>query len=222
MLSRAIGGLLPSAVAIALSPIPVVAVVLVLDTRRARSNGPMFAVGWIAGLVAVSVLVLLLAHGASSPDSGAASGVRWGSLAVGVLFLVMALAQLRKRPKRGEPPEMPKWMASVDGFTPSRSIVLGALLSGANPKNLALTATAAAAIAQEGLSAGGDAVAVAVLVAIGSLTVAGAVGMFLVAPRASAAPLQAVKVFMSDHNAVIMFVVLLVLGVKLIGQGVAG
>ena len=50
MLSDAIGGLLPSAVGVALSPIPIIAVILMLDTPKARSNGPAFALGWVFGL----------------------------------------------------------------------------------------------------------------------------------------------------------------------------
>ncbi len=47
----AIGDLLPSAVGVALSPVPIIAVILMLGTPKARSNGPAFAVGWVAGLV---------------------------------------------------------------------------------------------------------------------------------------------------------------------------
>ena len=47
MLTQAIGDVLPSAVAIVLSPVPIIAVDLMLGTRRARSNGPAFAIGWI-------------------------------------------------------------------------------------------------------------------------------------------------------------------------------
>ena len=49
---------------------------------------------------------------------------------------------------------MPRWMEAIDTFTPGRSFVFGALLSGVNPKNLALTLAAAASIAQAGLSTG--------------------------------------------------------------------
>ena len=62
----------------------------------------------------------------------------------------------------------------------------------------------------------------AVFVVIGSLTVAGPVVFFLVAPRRAAGPLSSIKDFMAAHNAVIMMVVLLVLGAKLIGNGIAG
>ncbi len=222
MLSDAIGGLLPSAIAVALSPIPIVAVILMLDTPKARSNGPAFAVGWVVGLTAVSVIVLLVAHGASDPDSASSTSVNWVTLGLGVLFLGLARQQWRKRPKKGEEPVMPKWMASVDGFTAPKSLVLGVALSAANPKNLALTLAAAGSIAQAGLSAGEDAIAVTVFVVLASVTVVGSVLFYLLASTKAAEPLAAIKEFMSDHNAVIMMVILLILGAKLIGNGLAG
>jgi len=221
MLSHAIGGLLLPAIAVALSPIPIVAVVVMLGTPRARTNAPAFAVGWIGGLVIVSVVVLILTHGATA-NSSTSDGIRWGTLAVGILLVAMAFGQLRKRPKRGEAAQMPKWMDAVDHFTAPKSATFGLALSAANPKNLALTATAAAAIAQQNLTVAGDAVAVAIFVGIGSMTVIGSVLLYLAAPKRTAGLLTSTKEFMSEHSAVIMFIVLLVVGVKLIGDGIAG
>jgi hypothetical protein len=222
VMSHAIGGSLSSAIGVALSPIPIVAVILMLGTSHARRNGVAFALGWVVGLVAVSAVILAVSHGAGSANSDASHGVRWGTLAVGALFLMMAVAQWRKRPKRGETAEMPRWMTGINRFTAPKAAGLGVVLSAANPKNLALTATAAAAIAQQGLTAGGDAVAVAVFVVVASLTVGGPVVLYLVATERFSGPLNSIKEFMAAHNAVIMFVVLLVLGAKLIGSGIAG
>jgi len=41
-MGKAIGGSLPLAVGIALSPIPIIAVVLILTSRKAKVNGPAF------------------------------------------------------------------------------------------------------------------------------------------------------------------------------------
>src|SRR4051812_21968532 len=116
MLTQAIGDLLPSAVGVALSPIPVVAVILMLGTPKARTNGPAFALGWVAGLVIVSAVVLLAANGASDSSSAAATTVNWSQVAFGAIFISMGLRQWRKRPRKGTEPEMPKWMAAIDGF----------------------------------------------------------------------------------------------------------
>ena len=56
-------------------------------------------------------------------------------------------------------------------------------------------------------------------IVIGSVTVAGSVLVFLIDADRAARPLSAVRQFMSDNNAVIMMVVLLLLGAKLLGDG---
>ena len=221
MLDDAIGGLLPAAVAVALSPIPIVAVVVVLGAPRARTAGPAFALGWIAGLLAVSVVVVLVVGSASDPDSDD-PGVNWLKLGIGIVFLLMAAKQWTKRPGPGKEPEVPGWMATIDSATAPHAALLGMALSGANPKNLALTLTAAASIAEAGLDTTDTAIAVAVFTALGSITVAGSVLFYLMAGDRAARPLAAVKQFMADNNAVIMMVVLLLLGAKLLGDGLAG
>ena len=221
-MGQAIGDLLPSAIGVAISPVPIIAIVLMLGTPKARSNGLAFAVGWVLALVVVSVFVLLVASDADDADSGTSTAVAVVLLLLGLLFLVMAWKQWQARPKPGVEPAVPKWMAAIDRFTAGRSFGFGALLAGVNPKNLALTLAAAATIAKAGLDGGETAIAVAVFVIIGSLTVAGPVLYYLIAGDRAAGPLGEIKRFMSDHNAVIMMILLLVLGMKLIGNGIAG
>ena len=78
-MGQAIGDLLPSAIGVALSPVPIIAIILMLGTPKARSNGPAFAVGWVLGLVVVSVIVLLVASDADDADSGSSTAVDWSS-----------------------------------------------------------------------------------------------------------------------------------------------
>jgi threonine/homoserine/homoserine lactone efflux protein len=221
MLGDAIGDLLPSAVGVALSPIPIVAVILMLGTPRARSTGPAFAAGWVLGLVTVAVIVLLVAGDAdSSGDTSTAVDVVM--LLFGLLLLAVAGKQWQGRPRAGQEPEMPKWMAAIDDFSAGRAFRLGVLLSAVNPKNLALTLAAAASLAQAGLSAGGDVAGVAVFVVVGSLTVAGPVLAYLMIGKGAERALSELKQFMSDNNAVIMTIVCLVLAAKLIGNAIGG
>ena len=117
--------------------------------------------------------VVALTGGASDPDSATATGVEWGKVALGVLLLSMAARQWRKRPAPGEEPEMPGWMATLAEFSPVKAAGLGVAVSAANPKNLILTAAAGATIAQAGLDAGQETIAIAVFVVLGSVTVVG-------------------------------------------------
>ena len=152
-MGRAIGDILPLAIGVAISPVPIIAIVLMLGTPRGRVTGPAFACGWLLGLSAVGAVMLILASGnATSSSGGPATWVSVLKLVFGLLFVLLAVKQWQGRPKAGEEASMPKWMQMIDTFTPAKSLAAGVVLSGINPKNLALTIAAAAAIAQAGIS----------------------------------------------------------------------
>ena len=48
---QVIGDILPLAIAVDISVLAIIAVILMLITPRARSNGPAFVAGWVLGLV---------------------------------------------------------------------------------------------------------------------------------------------------------------------------
>jgi len=73
-MGEAIGQLLPFAVGVAVSPMPIVAVVLMLVTRRARTNGPAFLLGWIAGIAIAGAILLAIAGPASRATAGPRRG----------------------------------------------------------------------------------------------------------------------------------------------------
>jgi threonine/homoserine/homoserine lactone efflux protein len=221
MLWPAIGDLLPAAAAIALSPFPIVAVVVVLGTARARANGLAFAAGWTGGLAVLTAIATAITSGASDPDSAPSTAVGVVRVVVGLVFLGLAVKTWRGRPRPGEDIPMPGWMASLDGAAPGRTLVLGAALSGLNPKIMALAISGATSIGQAGLDPTEATLAAAAFVAIGSSTVLIAVGAHLLAAERAAGPLAAVKRFMIDHNTAIMLVLLVVLGANILGEGVA-
>ena len=86
----------------------------------------------------------------------------------------------------------------------------------------ALTVAAAAAIAQTGIDAGQDAIALAVFVVIGTFGVVTPLVIFFVLGERSRKPLDELKSWMAAHNAAIMAVITLVIGVKLLGDGISG
>jgi hypothetical protein len=223
MMGQAIGGSLPLAVGIALSPLPIIAVVLMLTSHRARVNGPVFVVGWLAGLGVVGAIVLAVADpGGASQSGGPATWVSWVKIALGVLLLLVAVRQFRGRPRGGEEPKMPKWMATIDNTKPAAAFGLAALLSGANPKNLLLAAAGGAAIAQTGIGGGQQAIAYLVFALTGTLGVGIPVGIYVVMGDRSGKLLAGLKDWMSAHNAVIMTVLCLIIAAKLIGDGISG
>jgi threonine/homoserine/homoserine lactone efflux protein len=219
-MGQAIGQVLSFGVGVSLSPVPIIAVVLMLGTPHARSNGPGFVLGWITGLTVVSVIVLLISNGADAQQAGKpATWTGWLKLVLGVALLLLAFKQWRGRP-RGQDPELPKWMATIDRFTVGRSIAMGVALSAINPKNLLLTVGAAAAIAQTGASTGSEIVAVVVFVLIGTIGPGLPVAIYFLMPDRAERLLGDVKAWMARENVVIMAVLCLVIGAKLLGDGI--
>jgi hypothetical protein len=221
-MGEAVGGSLPLAVGVALSPIPIIAVVLMLTSRQARVNGPAFILGWLIGLGVIGAVVLALAGTGSASEAGSpATWVSWLKIVLGVLLVLVAARQFRSRPHGDEAAAMPKWMAGIDKTSPVAALGLAAVLSGANPKNLLLAVGGAAAIAQTGIPGGQQAIAYAVFALIGTLGVGIPVVMYFALGKRSESLLARLKDWMSVHNAVIMSVLCLVLGTKLIGDAIS-
>jgi threonine/homoserine/homoserine lactone efflux protein len=222
-MGQAIGSILPLALVIALSPIPIVAMVLVLATPRGKANGPAFVLGWIIGLVIVGTIVLLVAGAVSASHNGQPK--TWVSVlkvVLGLALLLVALRQWRGRPRGDTEPELPSWMKTIDTLTPVKSAGLGALLAGPNPKNLLLTIAAAAAIAQAGISAGDQVIAFAIFVVIATLGPGIPLGIYYALGDRSGKILGDLRTWMIANNQAIMAVLCLVIGAKLIGDAIAG
>lgn len=215
--------MLLAAVGVAISPIPIIAVVLMLVSPRGRVNGPAYLLGQIVGVAGAGAIVLLIAGsvGGGSDDGRPAVWVSSLKLALGLGLLLLAAKQWRKRPRDGEP-ATPQWMETIDSFTPSKAFGAGVVLSALNPKNLILTIAGMAAIVSAEIPAGEEALALVVFTVIGSLGVAIPVFMYFALGDRSGPLLSRLKDWMARNNTVIMAVVLLVIGVKLIGDAISG
>jgi len=218
-----IGDILPQAIGVAISPVPIIAVILMLFSKRARSNGLAFLVGWVLALTIVGFVVLLLANAGKISTGGTPSTISYIiKLLIGLLFWFLAYRNWQKRPKEGEAPEMPAWMAAIDSFTAGKALGISAILAGVNPKNLGLTVAAALTIAQGGLESRQSTVAMVIFILIASISVATPVLYYLVAGEAAAKTLEGWKAWLQANNTTVMFILFLILGAKLIGGGLGG
>ena len=114
-MGAAIGDILGLAAGVAVSPLPIVAMILLLATPRGRANGSLFAVGWLVGLSVLGAVVLLLAGPADPSDDGQpAAWTGWLKVVLGVLLLLLAARQWRARPAEGRSRRCPSgWPAST-------------------------------------------------------------------------------------------------------------
>ena len=219
-MGQGISEVLTFAIGVAISPIAIIAVIMMLFSQRARVNGPAFLAGWIVGLAVVCAVVYVIADQSDVATSSSASDTTsTGKIVVGVLLLVMGLRRWRRRPAAGADAQMPKWMSTVDSLSPVKALGLGVVLAGVNPKNLALTAAAAAGVVQLGISTGDAVVALAVFVVVASITILGPVVYYLVSGQRAEGELDALKSWLTLHNSAVMAVVMVVFGVDLIAKG---
>jgi threonine/homoserine/homoserine lactone efflux protein len=183
------------AIGVAISPVPIIAVILMLFTAKARVNGSMFALGWALALAIVSGVVYFTSDAAdAATNSTTVDTISWGQILFGVLLLLLLAArQWRSRPKPGDEPTMPKWMAGIDTFTPAKAFGLAVLLAGVNPKNLLLAAGAGSALAELGPSTTDAVVALIVFVVLGTATIAGPVIYYLTSGEKAKTQLDSAK-----------------------------
>lgn len=219
-MGHGISAILTFAVGVAISPVPIIAVTLMLFSQRARVNGLMFLLGWVVALAVVSGIAYVAADQANAAtDSTTSDTIAWGKIVFGVLFLLLAVRNWRSRPAPGTEPEMPKWMAGIDALKPAKALGLGFLLAGVNPKNLMLAAAAGAALAALGLSTANAVGSLIVFVVVASLTIAGPVIYFLLGGDDAKARLDEMKNWLALHNNAVMAVLFLVFAAKLIADG---
>ncbi|MEV4413036.1 GAP family protein [Catellatospora sp. NPDC049609] len=217
-MGEAVAGVVPYALGVAASPLPIIAVILVLFSARARVGGPAFLAGALVGVVAVSSSVYLLAdHGLLREGDGTGTVAGVVRIALGVALVVVAyLHFLRHRRANGQH-VMPKWMAGIDRWSPVKAAVLALLMYGVDPKNLALCAGAARGLA--GVPTWVATVALGVFSLIACLPVIVLVGLFLAGGDRAAVHLERCRGWLSRHHLLVMAGLLLVFGVLLISHG---
>ena len=215
--------MLTMAVGVALSPIPIIASVLLVSSVGGRAKDLAYVVGCAASTAVIGGILIAVGVGSGTSDSGGQStGTSVLKLVVGGLLLAMAARQWRGRPLPDEEPPLPKWMGALDSFTAAKALVAGIVVVGLNPKNLLLIVAGAAAVAGAGASAGEEAIAWAVFTMIAIVGVATPVVIaFAMGDRADGL-LERLRGWMAHNNGVIMAVILLLIGAKLLGDGVAG
>ena len=203
-MGEAIGESLPIAVGVLVSPMPIVALVLMLVSGHASSNGAAFVAGWLAGIFVLGTLVALLVGAAGSGEAETPTWAALLKILLGALLLLLAVRSWQGRPEEGETAPTPSWMAALDEFNAFKAFGTGVLLGSVNPKNLLLVVSAASTIATF----------------VASLGVLVPFGIYLLAGERAARLLEGIKAWMIANNATIMTVLLVVLGVKMVGDGV--
>ncbi|WP_435200334.1 GAP family protein [Janibacter sp. GS2] len=217
----AIGEILPLALGITISPIPIIAAILMLLSPRAKRTSVGFLLGWVLGII-LAVGVFTLISQLLPEDDPAASAPIAGSVKIllGLLLLLLAGKQWGGRPTEGESPQLPGWMKAIDTMTAAKATGLGFLLSALNPKNLIMGAGAGVAVGGAGLGSGQVTLVIAMFTVVAAASVAVPVIAYLVAATRMGGPLDVLRQWLTKENSVVMATLLVVMGVVMIGKGI--
>ena len=223
----ALSDALPLAAAIALSPLAVASVVLMLLSPNAKAATLSFLLGFAGAIAAVAsiayLVAVLLPHDADDRSISAPVLL----IGLGLVAIVLAVRQWRSRPAAADGdethvPEVPGWMAKIDGMTPAKAAALGAFIGGLKPKNLLLSIGVGVTLEAADATVGEAAVALGIVVLLGSLPVIIPVIVSFVAGDRIREPLDRLRAWLIVHNAAMVGAILLLIGVVLISKGAEG
>ena len=214
----AIGGSIGYALGIAISPIPIAALILTLLSVRPRTNSLAFTVGWTTGIAAVATF----AAATSVFDAGENPSDRrgWIRLSIGLVLVVVGGRRWQTRPRSDEEAPIPPLMRAMDGAGTFAVLGIGFALAAFNPKDLVLAAAGGAEIGSADLAGGTTVIALVIFTAVAASTAIVPVATYLVAGDRLDEPLQRSRTWLIRHNAAVVGVVLVAVGVLFVVEGI--
>ncbi|MBP1040304.1 GAP family protein [Vagococcus sp. BWB3-3] len=210
--------LLTPALGIAISPLPIVGLILILLGENAKGNSVFFSIGWLIGNLTTFILALFF-MGVTTSESGDTNLIQKLVFAVlGGLLIFIAIKTFMKRTKVGEEPKTPKWFAKMTSLKPMGAVGFGVVLSSANPKNLLLSLSAGAAAGAVTQSISEDGLAILLFGLIATSTIVIPTILFSVMGDKISHKLAEMKNWLIYNNDTITAVMLLFIGIKILGK----
>jgi Sap-like sulfolipid-1-addressing protein len=219
MIGQAIGEILAFGVGVALSPLAIVALVVMLVSPDGARPAWAFTGAWVLSLAVVSTVVSLIADGADANVNGApATWVSVAKIVVGLMLVLFGVRQWRRRPGRETEAATPGWMRHLDTVTVARAAGLAVAFNVVKPKNLLLAIGAGLVVAQVGATPAAQASAIGAFVVLGTVGLAIPLAVRLLVPTRGRDLLIELRDWMVRENATIIAVLCLVIAAKLLGD----
>ena len=216
----ALGELLPIAVAVAVSSVPITATILILLSPKRNRSAIPFLIGWLVGMAAVVGVASVGANALPIRSLRAPQkAIGIAQIIVGLAVLVVAVMAWR-RAARAPAVKGNRWLDRVDGMGPVAALGLAVALN-LRPKGLLLGAAAGLSIAGSSLNDSEAAIVVAIYVGLASSTVIVPIVLTLVAPARMQPRLVLARDWLSHNSTHITVVVLVMVGFVILGAGLS-
>lgn len=206
--------ILPFAIGVFASPLPVIIAVVFLFSSRPRPTSTTYVVTWMLGLTAATVIFALLA-GLIEDQDQPRGWVPWVRVALGVVLVLMALKVWAGR----RTDTAPRWLSTIMDAGPREALRFGVLMSAANPKELLMALAAGLAVGTSDVGVAGSVGAIAVFVIVGATSVVAPLLVFLVGGDGTLERLATARQWLQRNNAAVAAVVLGLIGLFLLVGG---
>ncbi|EAC6063240.1 GAP family protein, partial [Listeria monocytogenes] len=210
--------ILSPAVGILISPFPIVGLILILLSNKARVNSVFYTVGWIIGNIVIFFIGLFLMSSAVSSSGNQSILVKVVLIVLGVLLILLGLHDFTKRPKNGEKATTPKWFEKMSNIKPGGAMFFSFVLSAINPKNMLLSLTAGVSVGSLNLAGGQEITATIVFGLIACCSIYIPTIAFLLAGNRLNKILDNTRNWLIQNNSVIMAVLFLFIGLSVISK----
>ena len=208
-----------AALGVAASPLPIVAVLVMLLSRRAAVGSIAMASAWVLGNVVAITIAINFASRLEGPVAGtrpSGRGSHHRAARGRARHHRMALTPWAVRSP--EPQAPPRWVAAVDGFSPAGGAFVAFTNATTSPKNLALALSAGLAI-QSIRRPAGELTGALIYVLVACTAVVVPVVVYFAGGHRSRRVIERWKRVITSQAAAIMEFTLLVLGVALMAKG---
>ena len=212
----ALGHILPIAVAVALSSIPIMATILILLSPNKRRSSLMFLIGFVLGLTVTVVAFTVLAQLATPPRRSQET-IGISLIVIGSALVVFAIIVWRRgagRPSTG----IPKWLSAAESMGPWSAFGLAFILN-LRPKAILLSAATGLSIRGDDLSVTESAIVIGVYTIVSASTVASLIVASLVRPEKTETQLVRMRTWIAENNRIVTVLIMIMVGVVIIGNG---
>ena len=205
------------------SPVSFSAALVVLRSARPRTNGLLFAVGFVVGTGVACVIGFLAGSAVSQAVDAHETVFSLLELALGVVLLVVALRLHRGRPRDAREPtgRLERIFARLGRLHPVTALLAGVVLGFGGPKRLTVTLLATASISAEVLDHAEDVTLVALYATVATAVVWAPVGVFLFLGDRLDPIIASSRAWLDVHGRRVQYWVALVLGAALCIEALA-
>jgi len=219
---QAVGHILPFAVALALSSVPIMATIFILLSPNRKRSALPFMIGWVVGLFVVVAGAALLAQAVPTSRSPRQPDtvVGWIEIVLGLALIALTLFTLRRSRRRSTEISMPKWLRSAGEMGPWSALGL-ALVLNIRPKALLLAIAAGLTVRADADEPSEALVAVVVYTIVACSTVAVPIIGTLLAPAKMEPRLVSARSWLGRNGEALGSIIGIVIGVVIVGMGIA-